>query len=70
LRTVSGDLGRNRAAAAGPARNIRSARPTFDARPSMEIIDFILEILRPRGGNSRYWRYTVGFFAVIMALRR
>lgn len=33
----------------------------------MEIIDYILEILGRRWGNTRYWRYIVGFFAVIMA---
>jgi hypothetical protein len=67
LRTVSGDLRRNRATAVGPARNIRSARPTFEAGPAMEIIDYILEILGRRWGNTRCWRYIVGFFAVIMA---
>lgn len=33
----------------------------------MEIIDYILEMLGRRWGNTRYWRYIVGFFAIIMA---
>ncbi|MDN2579028.1 hypothetical protein [Aquibium sp. ELW1220] len=33
----------------------------------MEIIDYILEILWRRWGNSRYWGAIIAFFACIMA---
>lgn len=64
---MPGDVERDRAPAVGPTGNIRSARPTFEAKPAMEIMDYILEIYGRRWGNTRYWRYIVGFFAVTMA---